>query len=360
MPELPTRVAALAAVISILCGLLSMSLAGRSTAPLGIRVPTDRVSAPAVRAATAGFVVGAVLSSLVGAGLAFALPAALIFIPAVVGLVGGVVALIVARRHIAVAKAAGGWFEGKQTRLIAGITTTRPAVALRSGRYVASFALVAIVLIVGALSYHSMPQRLPVHWNSLGAADSFAPKSVITAFIGPWVGLGVTASLLVLAYILRARGLRMQSEDGARFVERAAIEQWNTQGLLSATALLMTIGALSLSLITWFAPGHTAYIAGASGVTLAALLAAVLGYALISHRALAATFAESSVESPDDDDHWIAGIIYANRENSAAFVPKRLGMGWTVNFGRPIVVATTVVSVVLLLAAWVLVALVLR
>jgi uncharacterized membrane protein len=33
-------------------------------------------------------------------------------------------------------------------------------------------------------------------------------------------------------------------------------------------------------------------------------------------------------------DHW-RGVIYVNREDPALFVPKRFGIGWTLNFGRP-------------------------
>ncbi|SEP02598.1 hypothetical protein SAMN05518847_114100 [Paenibacillus sp. OV219] len=33
---------------------------------------------------------------------------------------------------------------------------------------------------------------------------------------------------------------------------------------------------------------------------------------------------------------WIAGGIYYNPQNPALLVPKRHGIGWTMNFGRPL------------------------
>ena len=36
-----------------------------------------------------------------------------------------------------------------------------------------------------------------------------------------------------------------------------------------------------------------------------------------------------------DDDLWRLGAVYVNREDSAVFVPKRFGIGWTLNFGNP-------------------------
>lgn len=37
----------------------------------------------------------------------------------------------------------------------------------------------------------------------------------------------------------------------------------------------------------------------------------------------------------DDDRYWYGGFFYNNPDDPAMFVPKRYGMGWTVNFGNP-------------------------
>ena len=36
----------------------------------------------------------------------------------------------------------------------------------------------------------------------------------------------------------------------------------------------------------------------------------------------------------DDDRYWY-GFFYINRDDPELFVPKRYGLGWTVNFGHP-------------------------
>lgn len=36
----------------------------------------------------------------------------------------------------------------------------------------------------------------------------------------------------------------------------------------------------------------------------------------------------------DDSSNWKMGFIYFNKENKKVFVPKRLGIGWTLNFAR--------------------------
>ena len=37
----------------------------------------------------------------------------------------------------------------------------------------------------------------------------------------------------------------------------------------------------------------------------------------------------------DDDRYWSAGFLYTNPDDPALFVPKRYGLGWTLNFGHP-------------------------
>lgn len=50
----------------------------------------------------------------------------------------------------------------------------------------------------------------------------------------------------------------------------------------------------------------------------------------------------------DDDRFWRgAGTVYVNADDPAILVPKRVGIGWTVNFGNPrsLVVAALVLAV---------------
>ena len=37
----------------------------------------------------------------------------------------------------------------------------------------------------------------------------------------------------------------------------------------------------------------------------------------------------------DDDRYWYGGFFYNNPDDPAVFVPKRFGLGWTLNFGHP-------------------------
>ena len=51
--------------------------------------------------------------------------------------------------------------------------------------------------------------------------------------------------------------------------------------------------------------------------------------------------------SRDDDRIWRGGIFYDNPDDPQLFVPKRFGLGWTVNFGHPLGMWVLIVMLVL-------------
>ena len=64
----------------------------------------------------------------------------------------------------------------------------------------------------------------------------------------------------------------------------------------------------------------------------------------------------TGLESRNDDRNWLAGLIYYNLDDPDLIVPKRLGYGWTINFGHPrgkvfliVLIALIVLPLVLLI-----------
>jgi len=51
----------------------------------------------------------------------------------------------------------------------------------------------------------------------------------------------------------------------------------------------------------------------------------------------------------DDSKNWKLGIFYFNPKDKRLFPPKRLGLGWTINFANPYSVASMLVVVTLLI-----------
>lgn len=50
----------------------------------------------------------------------------------------------------------------------------------------------------------------------------------------------------------------------------------------------------------------------------------------------------------DDDDKWILGSIYFNKDDKAWMVEKRVGIGWTINFASPTGIIVSIATLVLI------------
>ena len=56
----------------------------------------------------------------------------------------------------------------------------------------------------------------------------------------------------------------------------------------------------------------------------------------------------------DDNRYWYAGFFYNNPDDPALFVPKRYGLGWTLNFGHPQAKLVLIGSLVVILVLTIL------
>lgn len=233
-----------------------------------------------------------------------------------------------------------GTTEDSRTASTAG---TGPAYAW----YLAAGAVTAAVAAAGAALYPELPQSLPMHWNGAGQADSFAEKSFLSVFAVPLITLGLILFLLGAA----ALSPRLAQWSG-QVRDDAAAHAANlraTQFFMGGTTLALSLLFAWLALRGWLLPpdGSTLELLLP---TLAFFLAmAGLGFAALRRyrKETAATgrtvegadtgnpAAEPAVADRDpvyDRSNYRAGI-YINRADDRLLVPKRIGVGVTLNAG---------------------------
>lgn len=49
---------------------------------------------------------------------------------------------------------------------------------------------------------------------------------------------------------------------------------------------------------------------------------------------------------PDEDDCWYFVLFYFNPEDPRLFLPKRTGLGWTINFAQPLAYVILILMVI--------------
>ncbi len=181
--------------------------------------------------------------------------------------------------------------------------TASPGTARRLGLAafgpIAAYGVVALILLV---NWERVPARIPVHWGLSGEPDRWADRGFWSIYAV--LAAGVVVSLAIALSIWKGRRQRM----AAGFV-----------GLSYGVATLFCYVALRPLIVGDDSLGAGFWIA------LGMLFALAIAIAVGSVR--------DGLRTPAD--HWKLGVIYHNPENPSLWVPKRFGLGWTLNFANP-------------------------
>lgn len=328
--------AALALTMAVTAAIPEMS---RPTVPLGVSVPSDRVSDPAVRGAIRRYRLWMLVGGIVAAAAmvaAFSVPEVSVVV--LLGYVGWtVVAFAVCRRPIVAAKASQGWYDAVPVRVSASVTPERPVRPLWPLLVLAvGIALAAVVVV--AINYPLLPDPMPSRYDAAGNVTGWEPKNWGSALLLPLVSLGSTV-LLVMVCVVLSRRQRTRFPDGG---PRAAREFQDGRGKALQRALAaLTLGsaillsALAVAPVVQLAPSGISWTIW--GLVAASSLPVVwlVIDSVRQGRALRAASERSGPESPDDDQLWRWGIFYENREDPRIWIEKRNGLGLTVNLGHP-------------------------
>ena len=184
-------------------------------------------------------------------------------------------------------------------------------------------------LMLGAVAlwlrahFEELPLRIPVHWNAAGQADRYVSRTPLAA--GFPLLLGAVACLITA------------------FAQQALVKR-SVLGEATGRILLATEYFIAFTCCGIFA----AMASNGRYLTLALLgsLVFVLWLVLYSATSLR-SLPREPVRNPQA---WRAGIFYYDPEDPALFVPKRSGLGYTFNFGRPSAIVLTVALLLLPIA----------
>jgi uncharacterized membrane protein len=212
---------------------------------------------------------------------------------------------------------------------VVGVDLSAPPEHFPGGFLIALLPL-AVLLGLGVwaiLHLDELPARLPVHWGFNGANRwVVSSQRTITVLLlqHALICLVLIASALGLLYWSRRIAASGQSAASERQFRRRtvllllAVEYLTILppifGLLQAPALYMHVWSLAVpSTVLAFAIGQM--YAGQGG----ARLTTASGHPTGDRTA---------------DARWIGGLIYFNPTDPALFVERRMGIGWTLNFGN--------------------------
>jgi uncharacterized membrane protein len=207
------------------------------------------------------------------------------------------------------------------------------------GGWLAMVGPYVILLAAGVLlftQWDAIPERFPRHWSAEGTPNRWVHKSVQSVFGTLALGAAVV-SLTLMQAVLIVRRTRQIAPEGAAADSEIRFKRGNaTYTVASAyvmAALFAYFGTRSigtesrvLGLEIWAFVGMIAI--GALAMTLWMFRVGQGGSRAVSP-------GDAPVGDRTPDDAWKVGLIYFNPSDPAVLVEKRVGFGWTLNFGNP-------------------------
>lgn len=253
-------------------------------------------------------------------------------------------------------KRARGWkVEGRKSAAMLGSAGIPKPVPL--GWELLNLLPIAASVLVAALGYDNAPDSIPIHMGMDGVVNGWAEKSVQTMLLPIAFQLAMAGTMTVAhAMILESkRPIDPRRPASSAFAYGAYVHAWSACCVGIGLALNASGVVLEASQVGWVS-------LGVGGTTITAVSLAVLVPCVVlalrygqNGTRLLVRLPEDFTLCADDDDRWYGGVFYANREDPAVVVPKRFGIGWTLNLGRPvswlIVVGLVGVCVAVLVAA---------
>jgi len=319
--------------------------------PLSVRVPQAHANDDVVRAAIRrfrwGLAVAWVVTALITVGLTLSgrAPVATV-VPVLLYALLSIVILVLSRRTILRAKQEGHWFEGVPVRVSAQLTPPPAHHAPIVWPALAAIVLAAATAVDVAL-YPGLPASIPVHFDLSGHADRWAAKSVWSVFGLLIIAAAVVVVLAALSVVAARYSARIQSDDTAeQSALRTQVQRGILTSLLSQLSFVIALGISAIELVQRLAPSAS-WASGVCAIGMVLVIMVVVIAAVVRGRA---RLQPANVRDPrtprpdavDDDAHWKGGLLYVNADDPALIVPRRFGLGWTVNLGRPAGIALTI------------------
>lgn len=262
---------------------------------------------------------------------------AAIVVAAMIPLVASFALMLHYRKRVEAIKREEGW-KAERDEAVALIGFEEAPVPPSLAWNVVYVPIVLITLAIGLALHPSTPDLVPTHFDFAGNVNQWTPKGpALIAF--PLLFEVFMAACFIFSHWMTIRSKK--DVDPAR----PAISAYAYGAFARAECILLLVGGsvltavLGIVMILMMAEILSmlvtiALIIVATLILVGATIAISVVYGQSGSR-LVKRLKENGDIIADNDEHWKAGIFYWNKDDASLFLPKRFGVGWTMNWARP-------------------------
>jgi len=246
-----------------------------------------------------------------------------------------------AHYEIATLKSKREWSKGKKEVAVVDIDFRKEKIVVSPLWFLLPAAIAILTLVVGIYMYPKIPQRIPMHFNFRGEADSFADKSILSVFSICIVQAFMTGLMFFAFKMIELAKQQIDPSDPEISKEKNLRFRRIWSGFVVFTSILINAMLMVTALIMYGVGKGWQNIMAIFSLLLALII--IIAVIILSiktgqggERIKINKENEKLISvDRDDDKYWKGGLIYYNPDDPALFVEKRFGVGWTFNFARP-------------------------
>ena len=262
---------------------------------------------------------------------------AAIVVAATIPLVASFALMLHYRKRVEAIKREEGW-KAERDEAVALIGFEEAPVPPSLAWNVVYVPIVLIALAIGLALYPSTPDLVPTHFDFAGNVNQWTPKGpALIAF--PLLFEVFMAACFIFSHWMTIRSKK--DIDPAR----PAISAYAYGAFARAECILLLVGGSVLTAVSGIVMilmmaeilsmfVTVALIIVATLILVGATIAVSVVYGQSGSR-LVKRLEENGDMIADNDEHWKAGIFYWNKDDASLILPKRFGVGWTMNWARP-------------------------
>ena len=266
-----------------------------------------------------------------------AILAAAIVAAATIPLVASFALMLHYRKRVEAIKREEGW-KAERDEAVALIGFEEAPVPPSLAWNVVYVPIVLITLAIGLALYPSTPDLVPTHFDFAGNVNQWTPKGpALIAF--PLLFEVFMAVCFIFSHWMAIRSKK--DIDPAR----PAISAYAYGAFARAECILLLVGGSVLTAVLGIVMilmmteilsmlVTIALIIVATSILVGATIAISIVYGQSGSR-LVKCLEENGDIIADNDEHWKAGVFYWNKDDASLILPKRFGVGWTMNWARP-------------------------
>ena len=208
--------------------------------------------------------------------------------------------------------------------------------------FVPSVIIILLNVVYTAQNFNKIPAMIPERFDMSGKVFQYIYKSNINVYNTSFISIfNLLLFLGVYFGIKRARqDLNSSFPQQAILQDRQSRYLWSVYFVTLSFLLTFYFTIISLHVNRLFILPDELFtfinIAFPNLVLMSAVFLAVKTGQSGSRLKIETKEAELKTNFKDDDDNWKLGMFYYNPDDPAIMIPKRMGVGWTLNFGHPI------------------------